>query len=335
MKKIFLSFVMFVACFCAFGQDAMDSKVAIVNLGKPEIISRKQLDQTMKLLRANNINKSEQEVLEVMIEDCLLKQGAAQEGVTVTEAEVLSAIRKEVGADASVTDDQLKDAIQKQVRVSWETYLSKSQETLAIQKYIRKVKATKLSNVPAPTANEVQRFYDENSKQFFVPRTVSLDHIYVDTRSLNDAEKAKAKTRIEGYSAQLKKAPKDFDKLVELSDDSSSKYSHGEFGTLRIDDAKRRNFLGDSFFDSVFALKKGDISSVLTSNVGYHIVRVTETTEPRLLTLNETVSPNSKATVRDSVISYLTMQNQENVFKECVKELTAELKRKADIKYFL
>lgn len=337
MKKFLLAILLALLCLgdvCA--QESLDSKVAIVNLIKPEIISRKQLDQTVRVLKANGINKSEQEILEVMIDDVLLKQGTEKEGIKITDAEIISALRKEVGAsEKAASDDQLKQFVEQRMQVSWDVYADRSRTTLGIQRYIRKVKGSKLANIPTPSQPEIQRFYDSNSKQFFIPKTVTLDHIYVDTRSLSADEKKKALERINGYSSKISKNSKEFDKLVEFTDDSASKYNNGRFGTLRIDDASRRKFMGEEFFNAVFAMNKGDISSVITSNVGYHIVRVADVSEPRLLGIHEKVAENQKLTVSDTIKQYLTAQKQEMIFKECVKEATDDLRKKADIKYFL
>ena len=55
--------------------------------------------------------------------------------------------------------------------------------------------------------------------------------------------------------------------------------------------------MGEEFFDTVFNLTKGTISSVIKSNVGYHIVRVVDVDEPRLLALGEKVSDEQNITV--------------------------------------
>ena len=336
MKRFFLSvFLMTVLAAGAFSQDSLDQRVAIVNYSKTENITRKQLDNTMEVLKRSGIDKSEQEVLEVMVEDVLLRQGAEKEGIQVSEAEVLSMVRKELGAEPNVPDDKIKEFIAQRMGVSWNVYADKIKTTMAMQSFVRKVKGTKLANIPAPTQDEIRRFYDENTKQFFLPKSVKLDHIYVDTRSLNTADAQKARERIDGYSKQIGSKSSEFDKLVEFSDDSASKYNNGRFGTIRIDDARQRKFMGDEFFDKVFAMKKGEISPVIKSTVGFHIVRVVDVMEPRLLDINEKLSEEQNVTVRDRISQYLTEKKKDVVFKDCVKELTNELKKKASIKYFL
>ena len=155
MKRFFLSvFLMTVLAAGAFSQDSLDQRVAIVNYSKTENITRKQLDNTMEVLKRSGIDKSEQEVLEVMVEDVLLRQGAEKEGIQVSEAEVLSMVRKELGAEPNVPDDKIKEFIAQRMGVSWNVYADKIKTTMAMQSFVRKVKGTKLANIPAPTQDE-------------------------------------------------------------------------------------------------------------------------------------------------------------------------------------
>lgn len=320
-----------------FAQEIIDQRAATVNLIKPEIISKKQLDQTVEILKQNGINKSEMEVLETMVGDVLLKQGAEREKIRVTDVEVINSIRKQVGnAAAGMTDQQLKEIISRETGVPWERYLEKTKETMQLQKYVQKVKSSKLSNIPNPAAAEIKKFYDENTRQFFVAKTVKFDHIFVDLRMLPSKEDIdKAKQRALSYEKELKSGAKTFDQLVENSDDATSKYNKGNFGYLRIDDLQRKKLLGDEFFDAVFALKAGQISGVIKSNMGYHIVRMNEVIEPRILELNDKINPELNVTVKDRIEDFLLMRKQEEVFRQSVEELVNDLKKEAEIKYFI
>jgi peptidyl-prolyl cis-trans isomerase D len=145
----------------------------------------------------------------------------------------------------------------------------------------------------------------------------------------------KARERALGYERDLKNGTKTFDQLVENSDDSSSKYNKGNFGYLRIDDVQRKKLLGDVFFDSVFTLKQGQISGVVKSNMGYHIIRMNTVLEPRVLDIEDKINPDVEATVKQRIENFLLIKKQEDLFKESVEELVNELKKQAEIKYYL
>ena len=337
MKKYLSIFLFLFISGTVFAQDLIDQRAATVNLTKPEIISRKKLDQTVELLKRNGIDKTHREVLETMVGDILLQQGAERAGISVSDKDVLNMIRKQIGnASTGMSDSQLKDLVRKQTGVSWDKYSQKSRETIQLQKYVNKEKSKKLSNIPKPAEQEIQKFYDENSTKFSVPKTLRFDHIFIDTRMLSKpADMDKATERADSYLKELRSGNKDFNELVENSDDTASKYQNGDFGYLRINDLPRKKLLGDHFFDSVFSLKKNQISGVVKSNMGYHIIRVTEIIEPHILKLNERINPSVDKTVKQRIEEFLMLKTQEELFKESVEELVNDLEAEAEIKYFL
>ena len=337
MKKNLFILLLIIIGTSVYCQDLIDQRAATVNLTKPEIISKKKLDQTVEILKRNGIDKTDREVLETMVGDILLQQGADREGITVSEKDVIKIIRNQIGRNSTgMSDTQIKDFVRKQTGVSWEKYAKKSQETIQLQRYVQKVKKEKLSNIPKPSLNEIKKFYDENSTKFSLPKTVRFDHIFVDTRMLSKpADMDKASERADSYIKDIKSGKKTFDQLVESSDDSASKYNKGDFGYLRINDLPRKKLLGSQFFDSIFSLNLNQVSDVIKSNMGYHIVRMKEIIKPHVLDLDEKINPAADQTVRDRIENYLMMKTQEDLFKESVTELVKELEEEAEIKYFI
>ena len=168
MKKYLSILILFLIASSVFCQDLIDQRAATVNLTKPEIISKKKLDQTVEILRRNGVDKTHREVLETMIGDILLQQGAERAGIAVSDKDVLKVIRSQIGkAGSGMTDTQIKDFIRKQTGLSWDKYSKKSRDTIQLQKYVNKAKSDKLSNIPRPKAKDIQKFYDENSVKFF------------------------------------------------------------------------------------------------------------------------------------------------------------------------
>ena len=337
MKKYISILLLLLISVSVYCQDIIDQRAATVNLTKPEIISKKKLDQTVEILKRNGIDKTHREVLETMVGDILLQQGAEREGISVSDKDVIKLIRNQIGKTSTgMSDTQIKDFVRKQTGVSWEKYAEKSRETIQLQKYVQKAKNDKLSNIPRPDEKEIQKFYDENSTKFSLPKTVRFDHIFVDTRMLSKPEDMdKATERAENYLKQIRSGEKTFDDLVENSDDSASKYNKGDFGYLRINDLPRKKLLGVHFFDSVFSLDINQISDIVKSNMGYHIIRMKEIIKPHVLELSEKINPAADKTVHDRIEDYLMMKTREEIFKESVKELVKELEDEAEIKYFI
>jgi len=95
-----------------------------------------------------------------------------------------------------------------------------------------------------------------------------LYHILVAVRpDTTDAVKAAKLREAQGYLAQLRRAPGTFQQLASrVSEDPGSKPNGGELGLMR------RGMLVKPFEDAAFALQPGQISDIVTTPFGYHII---------------------------------------------------------------
>jgi peptidyl-prolyl cis-trans isomerase C len=121
--------------------------------------------------------------------------------------------------------------------------------------------------VPDLTAAAEDR-YKANPEKFKVPETIEAAHILVDLKKHGDA--ATAKARAEEVRAKAL-AGGDFAELAkEYSDDPGSAPRGGNLGQFT------RGRMLKTFEDAAFALKSpGDISDVIETSYGYHVIRLT------------------------------------------------------------
>jgi parvulin-like peptidyl-prolyl isomerase len=100
-------------------------------------------------------------------------------------------------------------------------------------------------------------------------------------------------------------------------------------------DGNSRQLLGQDFIDEVFRVDEGEISDgVLESNVGYHIVKVTNRRRARILDLNDPVLPGQNITVRDQIRNYLLANEQQRAFQRALEEVVQELRNQAEVRIF-
>ena len=128
----------------------------------------------------------------------------------------------------------------------------------------------------AVTDGEVREYYDKNPGQFEAPEKVRARHILVrPDEKEKDREKAAndALALSEGLLKRIKKGEKFSDLAKRYSDDPGSKKGGGELGWFQ------RGVMVRSFEDAVFALKKGEVSGVVSTEFGYHIILVEERAE--------------------------------------------------------
>lgn len=122
----------------------------------------------------------------------------------------------------------------------------------------------------AVTDEEVKTFYNENLDKFKRPEMVRASHILVDVKAnATPEEKQKAHEKAEALLKQLKEG-KDFAELAKTESSCPSKTQGGDL-----------NFFGKGqmvpeFEKAAFALKPGELSDVVETKFGYHIIKLTD-----------------------------------------------------------
>jgi len=124
---------------------------------------------------------------------------------------------------------------------------------------------------------EIKDYYENNKDEFITPEMVKARHILIRTdRNATEMEKKKAKEKAEAILKRIK-GGEDFVKLAsEFSEDHGSKPRGGDLGFFP------RGRMVKPFEDAAFALKPGEVSEVIESPFGYHIIKVEERKEALL-----------------------------------------------------
>ena len=127
-----------------------------------------------------------------------------------------------------------------------------------------------------PTINvsddEVKAFYKTNADKYQNQQQREASHILIAaSKNAASAEKAKAKAKAEDVFNQVKKNPKQFEELAtKYSQDPESAKKGGDLGTFG------RGMMVKPFDDAVFSMKVNEISSIVESDFGYHIIKLTK-----------------------------------------------------------
>ena len=345
MKRL-LSIVLLVLCGtpAVFAQ-IIDKPVATVKLTKVEVISAKQFRQRIEALEARTGQvislDDRKKLLDLLVSEILINQAAAKEGVTVSQAELDARIQlaKQSGGAGLNLNRELTDAefraLLQQNGMDWDEYQTQLREAIVQQKYVMQKKKPFFDKIAPPTAAEIEDFYETNKAAFVAPDMVRFQHIFIDTRNLpSKEEKDKARQRAEEVYRELQSGASFADLVVKYSDDRNSRYKGGDFGYLRRDDQARKQLLGREFFEAPFKMKVGEVSGVLASNIGFHIIKVTEKIPFKLLGLDDPIPPQNSSTVREQISAQLLQRKQGEYYQQALMDLIDEVKKKADIKIF-
>jgi peptidyl-prolyl cis-trans isomerase D len=117
---------------------------------------------------------------------------------------------------------------------------------------------------------ELRAAYNASLDNFRMPDRVKAQHILIKTQGKSDAEKKAALAKAEDILKQLK-AGGNFDELAKKnSDDTSNAPKGGDLGWF-----VHGQMVGE-FDKAAFALKPGELSGIVTTEFGYHIIKVNE-----------------------------------------------------------
>ena len=139
-----------------------------------------------------------------------------------------------------------------------------------------------LSQVTVDDA-EVKKYYEEHQSEFSTPELRKAAHILiaVDAKA-SDAEKQAAKAKAEQVLQQVKQAPAKFAELAKkYSQDPGSAANGGDLGMFG------RGMMVKPFDDAVFKLVVGEVSGLVQSDFGFHIIKLLAVNGGKTQGLNE------------------------------------------------
>lgn len=168
---------------------------------------------------------------------------------------------------------QMKQALAKQGKTV-EGYIAENkvkkafQEQMVIQVFLEDQIVKKCS----VSDKEVKAYYDANPKQFVsgdAPDMLRASHILIMVKDKNDAKaKAAAKAKAEKLLKLLKKDASLFEELAEKeSQCPSGKANKGDLGAFK------KGQMVPEFEKAVINLKDGEVSEIVETQFGYHIIR--------------------------------------------------------------
>jgi peptidyl-prolyl cis-trans isomerase C len=163
---------------------------------------------------------------------------------------------------------------------------------------------------------DIRRFYDSNPDSYYRDETVKVSHILikVDEKTAPE-EKKKAREKAERIRKEIL-AGKDFAEMAKEHSECNSASGGGDLRYIK------KGYMPEGFDKVAFALGKGEVSKVVETKFGYHIIKVFEETPEGIAPYHE---------VKDFIKKFLLGEES----KKKLAAHIAELKAKAKIDIFL
>ncbi len=247
-----------------------------------ENIYQKEVDKVLKRfgpqVPQEQIPTATKQILDGLVTQKLILQFVRDCKIQVNPADIeveLNKVREDIKSNPGLAGQTLEQVLEKHggsiddmkrditMFLSMERYLSKDVDE-------QKVKA-----------------YFEQHKSVYAETEVKASHILVDTRNMKtDAELAQAMEKIKKAKTEVA-GGKDFAEAAKAYSDCPSSKEGGDLGYF-----KREGQMVEPFAAAAFALKKGEVSDVVKTDFGYHIIKATDIKTPTFDEVKETVKQN-------------------------------------------
>ncbi|MDD5599131.1 MAG: peptidylprolyl isomerase [Victivallaceae bacterium] len=219
--------------------------------------------------------------------------------------------------------DQIKKVLARQ-GMTIESFIAKNkskkefQEQMAVSAFFE----DKVFNKCTVTDKEVKEYYDKNPDAFKTPAdspdSLRASHILIAVKENDDSKtKAEAKAKAEKLLALLKKDAKLFGELAAKESACPSGKNEGSLGAFQ------KGQMVPEFEKAVVNLKDGEISAIVETKFGYHIIRRDPLQKEKVKTFDE---------VKDKIKMSLEQKEKQEALQAFINKITDEAKGKNYLK---
>jgi peptidyl-prolyl cis-trans isomerase C len=255
------------------------------------------------------IEDLKQEVLERLIETELLWQQSVREGITVADEAVAAELAE---MKRQFINEAIFNNLMENAKMTMPELLSLIKKDLAITALVKQ----KVADSITLSAEESEEYYRSNTGHFEEPEKIKASHLFISLEEdASDADRQKAQASIESLKVRLD-AGEAFELLAKEASDCPSAEDGGDLGFIA------RGTMDDVFEETAFSMQLHEISPIVKSSSGYHIIKATDRQQARLIPFDE---------VKEDIEQYLL----DRKIHKGVMDYLEGLRQKADIRRHL
>ena len=234
----------------------------------------------------------------------LLFDEAARLNISVPDADVderLAQMKKQVGGakkfEALLAQQKLTEAgLREQIRSGRRVDMLVEQVVAAI---------------PDPTEEEMRAHFASHQDEYARPERAQAQHILVSPAGKDEAARTAAKAKIEEIRARVQAGGKFADEAAAHSECPSGREAGGSLGWFG------RGMMVPAFDEAAFGMKVGELSGIIETQFGYHIIQKTGHEEETAASFED---------VRDAIRDFLRHAARGAALSAHVAELKAKAK---------
>jgi parvulin-like peptidyl-prolyl isomerase len=240
------------------------------------------------------LTRLRREAMNLLIEQALVAQAAEKAGVEA-DPEAINAAYNEL---RSVFDSE--EAFRMKLEgdgFTPELLRTHLARMLAAQQYLDGIR-----NEAADVSDtDLERYYEDNQRRLTLPEQVRVRHILITWKPMGKPDDRAFIRESMNPILERARAGEDFAALArEFSDDYATRQSGGDTGFFH------RGQMAPAFEEAAFALQPGEISEVVETSFGVHIIKFEERQEEELLALED---------VRDQLLDHVRNERAEQAVR--------------------
>jgi len=279
-------------------------------------ISREEVDRTLERLVLDLAGRMSPEQVETLrprlrkqavenvVNQGLLVQEADRRGIQPGEAEVEERFAEIAGRFPGV---EVFRTVLQSMGMSEEAF----REELEQNRKIEALLAVEVGSGEKVTQEDVDAFYRDNPEKFTLHEKVRARHILISTEPA-DSEPLRVQKRLEicRIRAEIENGG-DFGVLAGRHSGCPTRAQGGDLGPFE------RGRMARPFEEAAFSLQPGEVSGVVETQFGYHLIQVTDHQEPKEAPFDQ---------VKGQIEEFLNSQTRDNAIGEYLGKLRGSAK---------
>jgi len=283
------------------------------------VITRGELDRAMNVLVSQNriqpgsTPEALKEARKAALDQLIYAELIYQEGLKTPPVDLEKQVDFKMAQNKGKFESPAKyEEALKSSGVTEKDLIEITKKDIVISNYIE----TKIAPTISVSDEEIKTFYNENRDRLAEDPQVKASHILIGVESSASPEtKAKAKEKAEAILKELK-GGKDFAETAKADSTCPSKDQGGDLGFFG------KGQMVPEFEQAAFALKPGELSGVVETQFGYHIIKVTD---------KKGGEPPKLEELKDKIAAFLKGQKMQ----KAVFDYVTNLKKEAKVELFI
>ena len=300
----------------------VDGIAAIVG---DEIILKSEVDQfaqtqalRMRIDPSRNPSRYQsiwRKTLETMIDQKILLDRAELDSIEVSEKEVEQALNQQI--DGIIQRVGSREKAEEILGYPISRLRRNYREEIRKQRLVEKIQQQKFNDITVGR-REVEEFFSQYADSLpEINPGVKISHILIEIKAGSNADSLALK-KIDSILTTIKSG-EDFSELASLySDDTNSALNGGELGFMK------RGTLVPEFEEAAYSLSPGEISEIVRTEFGYHIIKLIERRGERINVKHILIMPKTGKYDEDKVVTLLKDLRARIISGESFEDVASE-----------